>query len=100
MVKLKNVQAYPINDVPDHLVHECKQVGIELAKLIQDNFADTSPNVMLGAIAFLHASILSFHIVDDPEELSKATKQACVALIKNMENLGKFDIFKDVNPDG
>lgn len=90
-MKLKNVQAYPIKDVPDHLTQECGELGKILMKTIEPFIREKQPNIILGAFTFLHASILKVLISDDPKELELAVKMAAIGLIKNMDFLIEID---------
>lgn len=90
-MKLQNVQAYPIKDVPDHLTKECANLGKDLLKKVKNILADKNPNIILGAINFLHSAILKELVSDKPEEQKKATKMAVIALIKNNYFLNGWD---------
>ena len=57
-MKLKNVQAYPIENVPDFLVEECKDLGIKMLTSLIPYFQKHHPNIILGAMAFIHASMI------------------------------------------
>jgi len=48
------------------------------------------PNIALGALNFSHAAFIRELVSEDPEELKKASEAAAVALIKNVEYLGKL----------
>lgn len=84
MVKLANVQVYPINNVPDHLTHECSELGKTLCLEMEELLKDKDPNIVLGAINFFHSAMLKSCVSDDPEQQTKAAKLAAVALIKNV----------------
>jgi hypothetical protein len=83
-MKLKNVQAYEINDVPDHITHECSQLGISLVLEVEHLFKGKDPNIILGAITFFHAAMIKNFISDKIEEQEKAAKLSAMALIKNV----------------
>ncbi len=95
MVKLKNVQAYPIKDVPDHLTHECAMLGqsiiIELVPMLKDK----DPNIILGAFSFVFASMIKKLVSNDPEQLRSACKLYALGLIKNVEHLANIKVMDD-----
>ena len=86
-MKLKNVQAYQIEDVPDHITHECCQLGIALATEVENLFKEKDPNIILGAVTFFHAAMIKNLISDDLEQQIKASKLSALGLIKNVEFL-------------
>ncbi len=92
-MKMKNIQAYPINNVPDHLVHECGELGRDIIILLGEKYADKDSNILLGALTLAYATIIKSIISDDPEELKKAAFACIKALIKNLELLAGHNIF-------
>lgn len=90
-MKLKNVQAYPIKDVPDHMTHECSELGKTLCLEIKDLFKNKESNIILGAITFFHAAMLKSLISDKPEQQIKAAEIAAIALIKNIYFLNNLE---------
>jgi hypothetical protein len=94
-MKLTNVQAYPIENVPDHLTHECSQIGIEMGKMLMEKFKDKSPNVFLGGMGFAYAAMIKNFISDDPEQLKKAAALYALGIIKNVELLANFKIIPE-----
>lgn len=86
-MKLKNVQAYPIKDVPDHLVQECANLGLKLCTLITDNIEGHDPNIVLGALSFVHASMIKNIISNDRDQVEKAGKLYAFAMLKNLDAL-------------
>jgi hypothetical protein len=95
MVKLRNVQAYPTKNVPDHIVQECHDTAEEMCKLLELKFEGKSPNMILGAISFIHASLIKTCVVEEPKEISNATRNAMIALVKNIETLTGVDVTKE-----
>jgi hypothetical protein len=92
-MRLKNVQAYPIKNVPDHITHECFEVGRAMGKLLLETFKDKDPNMFLGGLTFAYAAIIKQLVSDDPEELKKAAILYAKGLIENIELLGEIKIF-------
>lgn len=92
-MKMKNIQAYPIDGVPDHVVQECGDLGILMMLELLPIINKKHPNLVLGAIAFVHASMIKNAVSDDPEEQRKAAEMAAFALIKNVVFLN--DLPKD-----
>lgn len=92
-MKLKNVQAYPIKDVPDHLTYECQELGKKIiAKLIPD-LSSHDPNIVLGAIGFFYAAMIKELISDDPEQLKKAVQLYALGLIRNVEAISGVKLY-------
>lgn len=91
-MKLKNIQAYPIKDVPDHLTHECSLLGQALIIEVKNLFESKNPNIVLGAISFFQAAIIKELVSDKPEEQKKAAKMAAIALIKNVYFLNDLNL--------
>lgn len=89
-MKLMNVQTYPIENVPDHITHECTQLGISLVVEVQSLFQGKDPNIILGAIAFFHSAMIKELISDKIEEQQKCAKMAALALIKNVDFLNSI----------
>jgi len=94
-MKLKNVQAYPIDGVPDHITHECVEVGAAMGKLLLETFKDKDPNMFLGGLTFAYAAMIKYLISDDPEQLKKAAILYAKGLVKNIELLGKIKILEE-----
>lgn len=92
MAKLKNVQFYSIDEVPEDLTNQCKDLAIQLAQMITPILEENKnePNIIFGAITFLHAAIIKHLVSDDPEELQKATEIAAIGLLKNIEFLNEM----------
>ncbi len=86
-MKLKNVQAYPIKDVPDYLVQECSDLGVKLCKVIMDNVEGHNCNIILGAMSFVHASMIKHFISNDKEQVEKAGKLYAIGMLKNLDAL-------------
>ena len=98
-MKLKNVQAYEIKDVPDHLTYECTEFGKEITKQILKLSGGKAPNVILGALTFAHAAFIKMFISDDPEELKKATLLYAKALVKNVEWLSGLNFLGEADEE-
>lgn len=86
-MKLKNVQAYPIKDVPDHLVQECVDLGKQVARAICDECVGRDANIILGAVSFAHAVILKYYVSDERAQIERAAKLAAIGLLKNVDVL-------------
>jgi hypothetical protein len=91
-MKLKNVQAYSINNVPDHLTQECCELGKDMIITLETLFNQKEPNIILGAIAFFQAAMIKNLVSDKPEEQKKAARMAAVALLKNVYFLNGLDL--------
>ncbi len=89
-MKMHSVQAYPIEGVPDHLTHECAMLACEMCKTIIDKYGHNNPNIFLGAVTFLHASVIKHVISDKRDELEKTARLCAVGLIKNVDFLIKL----------
>lgn len=90
-MRLRNVQAYPIKDVPDHLTFECQELGKLLMITLQPTLKEKAPHIVLGALTFLHAAIIKSLVSDDPEEVKKAAQITAFALLKNIDFLIEVD---------
>lgn len=86
-MKLRNVQAYPIKDVPDHLVEECHNLGKHLSFALLQECIGKHPNIILGAMCFAHAAMIKHFISDDKEQVEKAGQSYAIALLKNLDTL-------------
>lgn len=86
-MKLKNVQIYPIKDVPEELTQRCIELSKKLSAVIFKECEYYDPNIILGALSFCHASTLKHLISDDKEQIEMAAKLAAVGLIKNVNFL-------------
>ena len=86
-MKMHNVQAYPIPNVPDHLTHKCAVLAMEMSLLILDKYGKKDPNIFLGAVTFLHASVIKHVIADKREELKKCAELCAIGLLKNVDFL-------------
>ena len=85
MVKIKNVKMYENKDVPDHIREElelvAKKMSIALAPIMQE----TPANLILGAINYVHASIILFLIEEKEEALKSAALNCGVGIYINLE---------------
>jgi hypothetical protein len=94
-MKLKNVQAYPINSVPDHITHECSETGKEIFKLLSEKLEGIETNIFLGGLTFAYAAMIKKFISNDPDQLKSATLLYAMGLIRNIELLGKIKILDE-----
>lgn len=98
-MKLRNVQAYPIDGVPDHIIQECADLGIKIGMELSETLKNHHPNIILGAINFFHAAMIKRCVSEKPEELEKATRLAAIAMIKNVEYLTNTNLFDHVEDE-
>jgi len=87
MVKMKNVQAYHTDRVPDHVQEEIHVLGTKMAIAFQPLVEDKNGNIVLAALNFLMASAVKHYVSDEPEQIRKAAFTHSLALIKNIEML-------------
>jgi len=86
-MKMKNLKAYKIEDVPDHVIEEVNSLSEKLYKALIPYIKTAHPNVALAAFNFIHAAMIKHLISDDEEEIQKAVSAECKALIKNVNVL-------------
>jgi hypothetical protein len=96
-MKLRNVQCYPIEGVPDYLIEECIALAQTLIIEIHPILEGKSPNIVLGAMAMLHASVIKKLVSDDPNQQEGASVLAGVALINNVKILNEKGDEFDIN---
>lgn len=88
-MKLKNVQAYKKENVPDHIIEEITQLAEKMSKALFPFLIEKDPNIAMGALSYFHAASLKYLISLDPEQCRKAAKLNALGLIENMELLIK-----------
>lgn len=91
-MKLKNVQAYDIKDVPENFKNECLELGKELAKVILPLMNEYDPNISLGALTFMHAAMIKHLISDKEDQQIKAVALSADALIRNVMFLNNLEM--------
>ena len=94
-MKLKHLKMYDTKDVPEHLVEEMVKLAKDMCAAVQPLVECHNPNIVLGALNFLHASILTTLISDNPEEQTKGVLFSAKALMRNVEMLTGIKIMPD-----
>lgn len=87
MAKLKNLSFHEIDKVPDHVLEEMQNCAVEMGNLIHEFLNKHDSNIVMGAIGWVHASILNRIVSDKEGELEKAGKMAAFTLLKNIDIL-------------
>ena len=99
MVKIRMVNDYDMNDIPDHMREEFLVVVRSLGKAVIPVLNECHPNYALSALVHILAMYLHSSIVDEPEEISRATLVCAKNLIKNVEFYSKVDILMEGRND-
>lgn len=94
-MKLKNVQCYPVDNVPDHLTNECIELAKSMVVVFEEISKGKEANIILGATTFLLASVVKSLVSDKLDEQKKAVQLAALALIKNVYFLNGIDFDKE-----
>lgn len=94
-MRLKNLKSYDLNDVPDHVIEELKNLTDELATLILPYFQNHDPNLILSALSRLNAISIIMLVSKDPDELKSAARTYAIGLIKNIEQIADIKILND-----
>jgi hypothetical protein len=92
MVKMRDVQMHKVEDVPDHILQEITDLSTKMLTTITPLCEDISPNLILGAINFLHASLIKNMIADDLDQQKKAVLMTARALICNLAMINNIDV--------
>lgn len=93
-MKLQNVQAYEKKEIAEELTKKCSTLAQKMALVIMEIAKGHDPNIVLGAMNFLHAATIKELVSDDPKEQSKALQSCCIGLMQNLNFLCEGTILK------
>ena len=85
MAKLKYIAAHKVENVPDHILEEMQILAMKIGEALGPLIEESEPNIALGALNWVHASLIKRLVSDDPEEIDKAAKITAVSLMKNIK---------------
>lgn len=89
MDKLKYFSMNKIEELPDYLVNETRTLTEKMEQALLPLIGNADPNVVLGALNSIHATMIRHLVVDNPEELQKAAKLEALSFLKNVELLSQ-----------
>jgi hypothetical protein len=92
MVKLRTIQAYELEKVPDHIRQQVENLSIQMATQMAELCSNYEPNICLACIPWVMAALLRSFIVEEEAEVKNATLNIAIAVIRNMEFLTGFSI--------
>jgi len=86
-MKMRHLEVYKLENVPDHLRHEIHSLIAQLNDLMQSAkiYDKHEANVVLAAMSFLYATLIHHYISDDLEAKKTAAAKYAWGLIKNIE---------------
>lgn len=91
-MKLRQINAYRTEDVPDHLLHEITELGKEFMNAIAPLLDNVHPNKSLSAINFVLAAVTKTLVSDDISEQRKAALVQARGIIGNVAMLNGMSI--------
>lgn len=94
-MKMRHLSGHKVDDIPDHLLEEVNALSKTLSELLMPIIDGNHPNIVLASFNFMHAALIKHIIVDDEDELMKATLAECKALASNIKLLIKIQREKD-----
>lgn len=83
-MKLTSVEMYRTEDLPDHVVQEVEDLAVKITKAIAPATHNVSPNILLGALNWVHACVANQLVIDDDKALENASSQQARALYNNI----------------
>ena len=83
-MKLKSIELYKIDEVPDHILQEVHVLSKKMTVAITDLVDESEPNIVLAAVSFFHAVITNHLVIDDDDAIKTAATQQAKALIGNI----------------
>ena len=85
-MKLKSVEIYKSDDVPDHILQDVHNAAIEIGEAIFDICMKYPSNITLGALNWTHAAMTNHLVVDTDEAIENAGLQQAKALYNNIKH--------------
>jgi hypothetical protein len=94
-MKLKQIQAYQTDDVPDHVLEEIVELSRKLTAAILPLMDNEHPNKSLSAVNFVLAAVTKLLVSDDINEQRRAAFLQAKGIIGNVAKLNglSFDEF-------
>lgn len=83
-MKLKSIEIHKINDVPDHILEEVHNCAHQMGEAIYEIIIKYPPNIVLGALNWVHSATTNHLVVEDRKAIEIAAKQQSKALYNNI----------------
>ena len=93
MGKLQHIIACQAENAPDHVIQEIDDLMDKITNQLQGVMDGIPPNIILSAFNRLHACLIATIVVEDPVAIKNAALAEAKALILNIENISKVEIF-------
>lgn len=88
MTQQDQMSIFKLGDAPD-VAKEMNELCDEIGKALIPIINKAKPQVALGALGFIHASLVTQLIKQTPESMKRAANMEAISLIRNIELLCK-----------
>lgn len=85
MVRMRMVNLYKTEDVPEHIIEELKALIMKMMKEIAPVIEDVNCNLILSAINHIQAMMVQMYISEKPEEIKRAARNLARCFLGNVK---------------
>lgn len=94
MVRMKMINLYKTEDVPDHVIEELKAVIAKIYTALAPIGATTNTNLMLSATNHFMAMLVKMYISENPEEIKRAALNLARGFLGNVKFYTGVDVME------
>jgi hypothetical protein len=85
MVRMKMLNLYNTEDVPDHVIEELKTLIMKIMTEIAPVVESVHPNLVLSAMNHINAIMIKIYISEEPDEIKKAARNLAGGFLGNVK---------------
>jgi len=94
MVRMKMVNLYKTENVPDHVIEELKDLIMKIMKQVAPVIENTNCNLILSAMNHIMAMMVEMYISEKPEEIKRAAQNMAIGFLGNVKLYTGVDVMK------
>ena len=85
MVKMRMVNLYKTENVPDHIIEELKDFIMKLMRQIAPVIENADCNLILSSMNHILAMMVDMYISEDPQEIKQAARNLARGFLGNVK---------------
>lgn len=94
MVRMKMMNLYNTENIPDHVIEELKALIMKILKVIEPIAEITDTNLMLSATNHICAMMVKMYISEKPEEIRRAAFALAKGFLGNVKFYTGVDVME------
>lgn len=98
MVRMKLMNLYKTEDIPDHVIEELKALILKMMEAIAPITEKTNCNLTLSAMNHILALMVKMYISEDPMEIQRAALNLAKGFLGNVKFYTGVDVMKIDDP--